>query len=112
MKKLISRLPQGTLLSSSQTSQLQLMISSELSGKESWDKSCWTELRHLSEHSRTVQYLTVPPLPFDVFYISDHVKKKDCSGVNVRFINKDSDNKLLYVFYRSALKKIGTVCCF
>lgn len=58
---LISCLPQETLLSLFQTTQQQLMISSEPSGKVSWDKSCWTTL---SEHHKTVQYFTLtPPSP-------------------------------------------------
>lgn len=61
MKMLISCLPQGTLLSLFQTTQQQLTISSEPSGKASWDKSCWTDPRHLSEHNKTVQYLTLTP---------------------------------------------------
>lgn len=41
-----------------------------------------------------------------MYSVFQNAKKKDCGGINVRFINKDSDNKILYVFYRSALKKL------
>lgn len=43
IKMFVSFLTQVTLPLLSQTTQQQLMISSEPSEKESWDKWCWTE---------------------------------------------------------------------
>lgn len=105
---------QGMLLSLSQTTQQQLMISSEPSGKENWDRSCWTDPRLQSERADSAVFdFPHPPqgnsvynsllgtvnkrFYCDVKYVFG--TQKDCGGINVGFINKDSDNKLFFTCF-------------